>query len=43
MSFPAADHLTRCSATGQSVLHVIKEMESKDEKKVMAALMELDY
>ena len=29
--------------TQKVYLHVIKEMESKDEKKVMAALMELDY
>ncbi len=29
--------------TQKVYLHLIKEMESKDEKKVMAALMELDY
>lgn len=29
--------------TQKVYVHVIKEMESKDEKKVMAALMELDY
>lgn len=29
--------------TQKVYMHVIKEMESKDEKKVMAALMELDY
>lgn len=29
--------------TQRVYLHVIKEMEAKDEKKVMAALMELDY
>lgn len=29
--------------TQRVYLHLIEEMESKDEKKVMAALMEMDY
>ena len=29
--------------TQRVYLHIIEEMEAKDEKKIMAALMEMDY